>query len=44
LDENPLTLPNSDSPHMDKKVMQNYLEALHSLLEHYVEEEKRNNN
>jgi hypothetical protein len=44
LDENPLTLPNSSEPHMDKEVMQNYLKSLQSLLEHYIEEEKRKNN
>ena len=44
LDENPLTLPNSSEPHLDKEVMQNYLKSLHSLLEHYIEEEKRKNN
>ncbi|WP_055443463.1 hypothetical protein [Lacinutrix himadriensis] len=40
LDENPLTLPVSESPHMDKKVMAEYLEGLKQLLGHYVEEEK----
>jgi len=40
LDENPLTLPVSESPHMDKKVMAEYLESLKQLLGHYVEEEK----
>lgn len=40
LDENPLTLPMSEHPHMDKKVMVDYLESLKQLLKHYVEEEK----
>lgn len=40
LDENPLTLPVSESPHMDKEVMTEYLEGLKQLLSHYVEEEK----
>jgi len=40
LDENPLTLPISKHPHMDKKVMTDYLESLKQLLKRYVEEEK----
>ncbi|QRM90838.1 hypothetical protein FG167_16835 [Lacinutrix sp. WUR7] len=43
LDENPLTLPVSKSPHMDKKVMVEYLESLKQLLGHYIEEEKIKN-
>ncbi|AUC75390.1 MULTISPECIES: hypothetical protein [unclassified Olleya] len=39
LDENPLTLPMSKHPHMDKKVMTDYLEGLKQLLNHYIEEE-----
>ena len=44
LDENPMTLPNNAHPHMDKIVMQEYLESLKELLEHYIEEEKTKNN
>ena len=40
LDENPLTLAVSKHPHMDKKVMTDYLESLKQLLTHYLEEEK----
>ncbi|QCE40489.1 hypothetical protein [Psychroserpens sp. NJDZ02] len=40
LDENPLTLPISKHPHMDKNVMTDYLESLKQLLKRYVEEEK----
>jgi len=44
LDENPMTLPVNQHPHMDKIVMQEYLEGLQELLEHYLEEEKTKNN
>lgn len=44
LDENPMTLPVSQHPHMDKVVLQEYLASLKELLEHYVEEEKIKNN
>lgn len=40
LDENPMTLPVSKHPHMDKVVMQEYLESLKQLLEHYLDEHK----
>ncbi len=40
LDENPMTLPVLNDPHMDKKVMQNYLESLKGLLEHHLETHK----
>jgi len=40
LDENPMTLPVSKHPHIDKKVMEEYLESLTDVLNHYVEEEK----
>jgi hypothetical protein len=43
LDENPLTLPVSKHPHMDKKVLEEYLDSLKELLENYVEEEKIKN-
>ncbi|TYC10589.1 hypothetical protein ES677_11655 [Bizionia gelidisalsuginis] len=44
LDENPMTLPVSQHPHMDKVVLQEYLASLKELLEHYVEEETIKNN
>lgn len=37
LDENPMTLSVNKHPHMDKKVMQEYLERLKQLLEHHLE-------
>jgi hypothetical protein len=40
LDENPLTLPVSQHPHMDKEVMQEYLESLKQILNHYLDEHK----
>ena len=40
LDENPMTLPIRQHPHMDKVVMQEYLESLKQLLSHYIEEHK----
>ncbi|MEO9891028.1 hypothetical protein [Aurantibacter sp.] len=42
LDENPMTLPISQHPYMDKIVMQEYLESLKQLLEHYLDEHKSN--
>lgn len=43
LDENPMTLPVSKHPHMDKEVMQEYLESLKQLLKHHLETHKNNN-
>jgi hypothetical protein len=40
LDENPLTLPVSKHPHLDKEVMQEYLESLKQLLKHHLETHK----
>ncbi|MBU2945353.1 hypothetical protein [Zobellia uliginosa] len=40
LDENPMTLPVNEHPHMDKVVMQEYLESLKQLLQHYLDEHK----
>ena len=40
LDENPMTLPVSQHPHMDKKVMQEYLNSLKELLRHHLETHK----
>jgi len=40
LDKNPMTLPISQHPHMDKVVMQEYLESLKQMLGHYLEEHK----
>jgi hypothetical protein len=41
LDENPMTLPMSKHPHMDKAVMQEYLESLKQLLSHHIETHKK---
>ena len=40
LDENPLTLPVNPEPHIDKKVMQEYLRGLQELLKHHLETHK----
>jgi len=40
LDENPLTSPVIQHPHMDKEIMQEYLESLKQLLNHYLDEHK----
>lgn len=40
LDENPMTLPITSHPHIDKKVLQEYLESLKQLLEHHLETHK----
>lgn len=37
LDENPMTIPTTDHPQIDKKVMQEYLESLKQLLKHHLE-------
>ena len=41
LDENPLTIPTKQNPHIDKEVMQDYLESLKQLLKHHLETHKR---
>ena len=40
LDENPLTIPSEQHPHIDKVVMQEYLESLNQLLKHNIETHK----
>jgi hypothetical protein len=37
LDENPLTIPATDQPHIDMEIMENYLESLKQLLKHHLE-------
>jgi hypothetical protein len=44
LDENPLTLPVSSHPHIDKAVLQEYLQGLQDLLRHHLETHKAENN
>ena len=38
--ENPMTLPLTNNPHIDKKVIQEYLESLMQLLRHHLETHK----
>ncbi|MDO1513917.1 hypothetical protein Q2T41_14745 [Maribacter confluentis] len=40
LDENPITIPSNDHPHIDQVIMQEYLESLKQLLKHYLETHK----
>ncbi|WP_299107636.1 hypothetical protein [uncultured Winogradskyella sp.] len=40
LEEIPMTIPTNENPNVDKVVMQDYLESLKQLLEHYLKEEK----
>ena len=42
LDENPMTIPATKHPHVDKVVMQEYLESLKQLLQHHLETHKNN--
>ncbi|WP_458626090.1 hypothetical protein [Winogradskyella sp. PC D3.3] len=37
LNENPMTLPVTSHPHIDKKVMQQYLESLKDLIQRHLE-------
>ncbi len=37
LDENPMTIPAVKHPHIDKDIMEDYLESLKQLLEHHLE-------
>lgn len=40
LDENPLTIPATNHPHIDKQVMNDYLDSLKELLKHHLETHK----
>ncbi len=42
LDEDPMTIPATNHPHIDKVVMQEYLESLKQLLQHHLETHKNN--
>ncbi|MFZ9003725.1 MAG: hypothetical protein ACO20F_08960 [Robiginitalea sp.] len=44
LDENPLTLPVSRHPQIDRAVLQEYLQELRELLRHHLETHKAANN
>jgi len=36
LDENPLTIPSTAHPKMDKRIMEDYLESLKQILKQYI--------
>jgi len=40
LEENPITIPASSQPDVDKVVMQDYLKSLKQLLKHHLETRK----
>lgn len=40
LDENPMTIPATNHPQINKEVMQDYLESLKQILKHYLETHK----
>ena len=37
LDEMPISIPNSDHPKVDTKILYDYLESLNQLLKHHIE-------
>jgi len=41
LDENPMTIPVTNNPHVDKEAMLEYLESLKQLLKHHLETHKK---
>ena len=43
LDENPMTIPSIEHPHIDIDTMQEYLESLKELLKHHLETHKNKN-
>ena len=42
LNEDTLTIPSENHPDIDKKIMQNYLETLNEMLNHYIKTHKKN--
>lgn len=40
LDENPMTIPATNHPHIDSAVLGEYLESLKGLLQHHLETHK----
>jgi hypothetical protein len=40
LDENPLTIPAVNHPHIDKQIMEEYLNSLKQLIKHHLETHK----
>ena len=43
LDENPMTIPSIEHPHINIDTMQEYLESLKQLLKHHLETHKNKN-
>jgi len=43
LDENPMTIPTTNHPHIDIVVLKEYLESLKGLLQHHLETHKKTN-
>lgn len=41
LDENPVTIPSANHPQIDCKAMQAYLESLRDLLNHHIENHRK---
>ncbi|MFD1553364.1 hypothetical protein DNU06_06780 [Putridiphycobacter roseus] len=37
IDENPMTIPTSSHPDIDKEAMEDYLKSLKSILKHHIE-------
>ena len=42
LDENPITIPSTKNPDLDKKILEGYLDDLNQLLQHHLETHKTN--
>jgi hypothetical protein len=40
LEENPLTIPAEEHPHIDRQVLEDYLQSLKQLLKHHLETHK----
>lgn len=41
LNENPITIPNSENPDLNTKTFSDWLENLKELLQHYIENHKK---
>lgn len=44
LDENPMTIPSTNDPHIDTDIMEEYLESLKQILKKYLETKKSKTN
>lgn len=42
LDENPMTISTGHYPHIDRKILEDYLESLKQLLRHHMETHPQN--